>query len=270
MGGALFGFSVFLFFDPMVIFNGFFISFIHPFDFTTLLTLVALPLLLMLQTILPGLWCEKLCPSGGLQLSISELKNYVHNPSSETLKNDPGRRLFLGGALGVITAIALPYFVKRNVEPAIRPPGSIEINHFNTLCIRCGSCIKVCPTKILEQESQLGLGLLTPKIKFKDGYCLENCNLCSAVCPSGAISHYSIEEKHTHKVGNAIVNLSSCLLMKQKECAICKHACHYDAIKFVEADNQSIKMKPSIKGNCNGCGACAIICPENCIKIQAI
>lgn len=271
LGGALFGFSVFLFFDPMVIFNGFFVSFIHPFDFTTLLTIAALPLLLVLQTIVPGLWCEKLCPAGGLQLSISELKNFVHNSSSAPTKNEAGRRLFLGGVLGVMAAMALPNFVKRNIEPAIRPPGSIEVNHFNTLCIRCGSCIKVCPTKILEQETQLGLGLLTPKIKFKEGYCLENCNLCSVVCPSGAISHYSIEEKHRHKVGNTVVNFSRCLLMKQKECAICKQACHYDAIKFVEADNQSIKMKPAINDlNCNGCGACVIICPENCIEIQVI
>jgi len=91
------------------------------------------------------------------------------------------------------------------------------------------------------------------------------------VCPSGAITHFNIESKKTVKIGNALVNLDNCLLLKQKECAICKHACHYDAIKFVEADNQSIKMKPAISDlNCNGCGACVIICPENCIEIQVI
>lgn len=270
-GGALLGFPVFLFFDPMAIFNGFFVLFIHPLDYLVLFTSALFPLLLLLQIIIPGLWCEKLCPLGGLQLFISELKTIVHGSSSDTKKIDVGRRLFIGGALGAFAAIALPGFAEKERELAIHPPGSVDANSFNTLCIRCGSCIKVCPTQILNHETRFGFGLLTPVIKFNDGYCLENCNLCSVVCPSGAITSFSTEAKKILKIGKAVVKLENCLLMKMKECAVCKNACHYNSIDFVNFDDKSLKMRPAINGNnCNGCGACAVICPENCITVHAI
>lgn len=181
------------------------------------------------------------------------------------------RRLLIGGMLGASVATAFPFFLDESSELAIRPPGSIGTMHFNTLCVRCGSCIKVCPTQILKHETRFGLGLLTPVIQFKDGYCIEDCNMCSVVCPSGSIAHYRLEIKKDVKIGTVEVNLDNCLLMNQKECAICKNACPYNAIKFVDFDDRSLKMKPKINDiTCNGCGACAIICPENCIKIQAI
>ncbi len=270
-GGALFGFSLFLFLDPLVIFNGFFGSLIHSFDLLVLLTLAAFPLLLVLQKIAPGLWCEKICPSGGLQLSIAELKKFVTGSSSNAKKSEAGRRLFIGGTIGALAAIALPDFKKKNTEPAIRPPGSIESYRFDTLCIRCGSCIKVCPTQILKHETRLTIGLLTPIISFEDGYCLENCNLCSSVCPSGAITHYNIKTKKTIKIAQTLVDMSNCYLIKQKECAICKNACHYNAISFNGIEEASIKMKVVIdQQHCNGCGACFIICPENCFKMKAV
>jgi len=271
LGGAILGFSIFLFLDPIIIFNGFFVLLIPPFNSIVLLTLIAFPLLMITETVLPGLWCEKLCPTGGLQLSISELKNSIYKSSSKTNGNDLGRRLFLGGTMGLLAALVLPDFAKNKMVRAVRPPGSIGTNYFNALCIRCGSCIKVCPTQILEHETSPGISFLTPVIRFNSGYCLENCNSCGEVCPSGVITHFSIDQKKTFKIGYAIANLDSCLLMSQKECAVCKQACHYGAIKIVEVDNNSIKMKPAFNDlNCIGCGACVIICPENCIKIQAI
>ena len=270
LGGAFFGFSVFLFLDPLVIFNDFFVSFIPPFDYFALITLAVFPALLFLQLFFPGLWCEKICPSSGLQLSISELKKYVQKSLPTKKENDLGRRLFLGGTLGILAGVTLPYFTKNDTEPVLRPPGSIETNLFNTLCIRCGSCIKVCPTKILKHDTRVGLGLLTPVLLLKDGYCLESCNSCSVVCPSGAITHFPIESKKLVNIGRANVTLEKCLLVMQKECGICKPACHYDAINIVYADSKSINMIPEVNNSiCNGCGACQVICPENCIKIEA-
>jgi len=267
LGGALIGFPFFIFLDPILIFNGFFMPFIQPFHYEVLFLCAAFPLLLMVQFLVPDLWCERLCPLGGLQLFISELKSLTSGSSSKSDKFDIGRRVFIGGTLGTLAAVALPNVVDPNSEMVIRPPGSIE--NFNTLCIRCGSCIKVCPTQILKHNTRIGFGLLTPVIKFNDSYCLENCNLCSVVCPSGSITLFSIEAKKMLRIGQMEVNQDTCLLMKLKECGICKNACHYKAIDIVDVAINSLQMRPAINEfNCNGCGACAAICPENCFTIK--
>lgn len=193
LGGALLGFPFFIFLDPILIFNGFFMVFFHPFHYNLLFLCAGFSLLLIVQFIVPGLWCERLCPPGGLQLIISELKGLASGSSSKSNKFDLGRRVFIGGTLGTLAAVALPKIVDPNNETVIRPPGSIE--NFNSLCIRCGSCIKACPTQILKHNTMIGFGLLTPVVKFNDSYCLENCNLCSVVCPSGSITLFSVESK---------------------------------------------------------------------------
>lgn len=269
LGGALIGFPFFIFLDPILIFNGFFASFIQPFHYYLLFLCVALPLIFIVQIIVPGLWCERLCPLGGLQLLISDIKNFASGSSFKADKFDLGRRVFIGGTLGTLAAVVLPNIVDPNSEIVIRPPGSVE--NFNALCLRCGSCIKVCPTQILEHNYRIGFGLLTPVIKFNNSYCLEDCNLCSVVCPSGSITLFSIGAKKMLKIGQMVVNQDPCLLMKLKECGICKPACPYNAIDIVELTKNSLQMRPEINEvNCNGCGACASICPENCFIIKPV
>lgn len=268
--GALFGLPVFLLLDPVVIFNGFFVPFIRPFEYVALLSSAALPVLILLHLLVPHLWCEKFCPLGGLQLIVSDLKNLFNRNSDSPKKVDEGRRLFIGGTLGIATTLIFPDITENN-SPAIRPPGSIQNKYFNALCIRCGSCIKACPTKILRHETRAGMGLLTPVIKFNNGYCLENCNSCGSVCPSGAITKFSTGAKKDLKIARVVVSINTCLLMKLKECGICKNACHYDSIDFKSYNESSLQMKPVVDHNkCNGCGACSIICPENCFKIEVL
>ncbi|NLN31388.1 MAG: 4Fe-4S binding protein [Bacteroidales bacterium] len=68
---------------------------------------------------------------------------------------------------------------------------------FNTLCSRCGNCIRACPARIIHPLTlyDLPLAWMTPVIRFEDGYCLETCNVCSRVCPTGAIELFPPEAK---------------------------------------------------------------------------
>jgi formate hydrogenlyase subunit 6/NADH:ubiquinone oxidoreductase subunit I len=108
---------------------------------------------------------------------------------------------------------------------------------------------------------------MTPEISFKEGYCLETCNLCSRVCPTGAITLFSVKAKSQLFIGTAKIHLDNCLLLNNKECVRCKESCKYEAIKFVAEENIFKVVPVADITKCVGCGACSVICPVSCIEI---
>jgi ferredoxin len=269
VAGAIIGLPIFILLDPLLIFNGFFLFIYHPLQPYLIVLSIVLPTIIFMQLFFPDLWCERLCPLGGLQILITRLKSFFLRNSSSEEKFDLGRRIFIGGAFGMLAAFVIPKVTDMNNELEMRPPGAID--KFNTLCIRCGSCIRVCPTQILKQNQLVGFGLLTPVVEFNGSYCLETCNACGIVCPSGSIRAFQIEEKKMLKMGQIEVNEDTCLLMKLRECGICKPACTYKAIDIVEFGRNSLKMLPVVKhSGCTGCGACIAVCPENCFRIGPV
>ncbi len=154
----------------------------------------------------------------------------------------------------------------------LRPPGSVDASQFSALCIRCGNCARACPTQIITHEwGEHGLlGLLTPKVEFRDEYCLESCNQCTTVCPSGAIQPVSLEEKIRTRIGIPIVNMEACLLADDRECSVCRNRCPYEAIQF-EFDEQRYTLTPRVDlTRCPGCGACEVACPVEPVKAIVI
>lgn len=273
---ALVGFPLLVILDPMSIFNGFFPSFSANINFVKILSLSGLPLLMILNLFMPGIWCNKLCPLGGLQLIMFELKNLILKlfKKNNTIKEsaDPLRRLMLASGTGLIAGFFIPKFLKPHNADLIRPPASVPADLFNTLCIRCGNCIKACPTDILIHHTGTNpiLAWMTPEVSFEKGYCLETCNLCGRVCPSGAITLFSTEAKKEIFMGSAEINLDNCLLLQNTECDRCKEACKYAALDIVPLAD-TLMMKPEvIKDKCVGCGACAVICPVLTISIKTI
>jgi ferredoxin-type protein NapF len=191
---------------------------------------------------------------------------------SESVTVDSGRRYFLMSGIGLITGLTIPKLLKPSPEKVIRPPASVEPLLFNSLCTRCGNCNKVCPTGIIIPHTDFNdiLTWMTPEVSFKTGYCLETCNLCSEVCPSGAINLFSVEAKFQIFMGTAEVQLENCLLVNNKECVKCKDSCKYEAIAFV-AEKSILNVIPVVDTKmCVGCGACAVVCPEECIIIKPI
>lgn len=270
---GLAGIPLFMWLDPMNIVNGFFVNFSQGFAFPILLSFLVLPLVLALNIPFPGIWCAKLCPLGGLQDEISTAKGAIlkMRPKDKGIKSlrSDGRRWFLVSGAGLTAGLILPSYIKPGEKSFLRPPGSIPEPEFNALCLRCGNCIKSCPTGILKQhmDPQYLFSILVPEISFSDGYCLEYCNTCSQVCPSGSITLFDKDAKKQLFIGFAEIEIENCLLSKNSECDRCKAACSYDAIQ-IEAREGAFQMQPVVKRDtCVGCGACEVICPPRVIKI---
>jgi ferredoxin-type protein NapF len=276
LSAAIVGLPIFILLDPMAIFNGFFSAISEKPSILTLVSLSGLPVLLAVHIFFPGIWCRKLCPLGGMQEVLAEIKTgttgFLANTKKEISLNGVNRRLFIASGIGLTAGLMIPRILQPRTGNYLKPPASVESDLFNTLCIRCGNCIKVCPTGIITHHTSPGsiMALMTPEVRFKDGYCLESCNMCSKVCPSGAIILFNTDAKSQLFMGTAEVHLDNCLLTKYKECDRCKISCKYSALNIVH-DNLTLKSKPDINTiKCVGCGACEVICPESAIEIKPI
>jgi len=201
---------------------------------------------------------------------VSELKSLAHGKKTSTEKTDMGRRFFMGSIVGTAAALLFPPVLKAEEDGVIRPPAFLKPDDSYTLCTRCGSCIKACPTKIIEQDTRLGFGFLTPVVKYNNAYCLETCNACSAVCPSGAITLFSVNAKSQIVMGKAGVATADCLLSSRTECNRCKSSCTYMAINIEEKKDETLILPEVDKYKCVGCGACKVVCPNHCITISIV
>ena len=188
---------------------------------------------------------------------------------------EPSRRLFLGAA-GAGLALALTSRIEgreRGRPGVIRPPGAPAEEAFIDLCIRCGECLKVCPTNVLQPtwlESGWE-GIFSPRLDTRTSYCEFNCTLCGEVCPTGAIRRLTEDEKHRTIIGKAEFDRNRCLPFARGEpCIVCEEHCPTPekAILFTEVEvtnprGEKVKVKqPFVKLDlCVGCGICENKCP---------
>lgn len=272
-GGALAGIPLAFILDPMTIFQSFFSLIQEKPTISLLLSALGLPLLLGIHLFFPGIWCSKLCPLGAFQNEIHKFGRWLSPKKGKNIPAgavpDIGRRAVIFSGIGLAAGLAIPGFVRASGVQRIRPPGSVHPGLFNFLCVRCGNCIKSCPTGILTHHTDHHdlLSWMVPEIVFNDGYCLENCNTCSVVCPSGAITLFSKQAKKELPVGLAVVHPDKCLLLFNTECDRCKTSCPYDAIAVVSSGT-GIAVLPEVNSmTCTGCGACEVVCPAQTIEV---
>lgn len=277
LGGALAGYPLFLWLDPLAIFNGFMNAWRQPIALATLVTGMGLPLLLLLELAIPRFWCRRVCPLGATQDGLAALRRWFRNrrvppePVRETggkgLRR--GRRRVLAALTG--TAGVLAVRATGGPCPALpRPPGALDESRFTGVCIRCGNCAQACPAKIIRPDLGAGglAGLLAPRLGFAEDYCREDCHRCGMVCPSGAIARLSLAEKRQRVIGLAIVDLDRCLLAQGRECTACIQKCPYAAIAMHSADGGFSNEPLVLRDRCNGCGACETVCPA--LPVRAI
>jgi formate hydrogenlyase subunit 6/NADH:ubiquinone oxidoreductase subunit I len=124
------------------------------------------------------------------------------------------------------------------------------------------------------------IGLWTPLLVPRIGYCEYNCTLCGQVCPTGAIKPLTLPEKKKNVVGLAVFDKDRCLpFAKGVECLVCEEHCPTGkkAIVFEEKDvlvdgeTRRLKFPKVVDKLCIGCGICETRCPvEGASAIRVI
>ena len=173
------------------------------------------------------------------------LMGYHTAPSAggEILSPDLTRREFLTAAASGAAAIPL-LRIGGNPGPnwnarLVRPPGSLPEQQFLSRCIKCGQCMRICPTNVIHPAGlTAGLeGLWTPVLNFRIGTsgCQHNCIACGNLCPTAAIRPISLEERQgigrydeqgPIKIGTAFIDRGRCLpWAMDRPCIVCQENC---------------------------------------------
>ena len=121
----------------------------------------------------------------------------------------------------------------------VRPPGATPEDVFLARCVKCGQCMRICPTNVLQP---LGFGhglerLWTPALDNRAGTsgCQPACVACSLVCPTGAIRRMTMAEKLGRdefaeagpiRLGTGFVDRGRCLpWAMDTPCLVCEENC---------------------------------------------
>ena len=208
------------------------------------------------------LLCDKACegacePSGSIRISEcvlcfncreeceDELIAYQTRASlaGEITDPDISRRGFvlsLASGVFAVPAVRLSNKLGSNWQhTVIRPPGALPEEEFLKRCIKCGQCMRVCPTNVIQPGGiEGGLeNLWTPILNNRIGSsgCQLSCVACGQVCPTSAIRPITLAEKHglgefvdvgPIKMGTAFFDRNRCLpWAMDKPCIVCEENC---------------------------------------------
>lgn len=146
----------------------------------------------------------------------------------------------------------------------ILPPGAGKRDNFFRKCVSCQLCVKNCPTHCLVPSVALAR-FGQPEMDFRFGHCHPDCTRCSEVCPTGAISRLTKEEKRTSHIGHAVWHKELCIRTAEDvNCTACERKCPVGAIHIV-------KGVPVVDAEaCLGCGACEHVCPARPMPAMTI
>jgi MauM/NapG family ferredoxin protein len=227
--------------------------------------------------------CVDICPVRGTSFSFERIvpENIQSAPPLRPSPPFPPRRAILGmaGAGAILASVQysglyslLRPAARGNIWPAglLRPPGSLPEAEFLLRCLRCGECMKACPTNGLQPAGPAfgAEALFSPVLLPRRGPCEPECNLCGRVCPSGAIAPLPPEEKQWAKVGTAVVLRQSCLAWAEgRRCVVCQEVCPYGAVSLSRQAEASVPVPLVRAARCFGCGYCEQHCP---VRLPAI
>ena len=212
--------------------------------------------------------CMEACPTEAIsfqgQLGLAARQHY-----------DPSRRQFfasIGAAVAGAMLLRIVPALRKASPSLIRPPGTSE-EQLLSRCIRCGECVKVCPTGGLQPSlSATGWeGLWTPTLIPRLGFCDYSCNSCGQVCPTGVIPNLSLSDKRQKVLGVASIDQKRCIPWADGlDCIVCEEMCPipHKAIHLEEqmvanshGETTTVLLPTVIPDLCIGCGICEQQCP---------
>ena len=200
--------------------------------------------------------------------------------AGEFVSPDLTRRGFLlavGAGVATVPVMRLNRALGSNANPGVlRPPGSLAEEDFLARCIKCGQCMKICPTNIIQPAlGQGGLeGLWTPVLNYRVGSsgCELNCVACGHLCPTAAIRPLTVAEKRGQgayadkgpvRLGLAFVDRDRCLPWAfGKSCIVCQEVCPVSPKAIEVRDGRPWVLAD----RCIGCGVCEHECPVHGLR----
>ncbi|MHB8089606.1 MAG: 4Fe-4S binding protein [Anaerolineaceae bacterium] len=253
--------------------------------------------------------CSNDCPTD----TINPQKNYLSDPSECTLcmnclqscqKNslsfsphwqpavrqpyDLNRRQFLtsmGISIFSVALLSVDWIKRQARSFRLRAPGVNDEKEFLSKCIRCGICIKICPTQALQPDfSESGFeGAWTPVLVPRNGFCDFGCNACGQNCPVQAIPPLSLEEKRETLIGHAYIDHNRCLAWSDHiNCIVCEEMCpipqkaiSLETGQFTLLDGSQVEISLPVvdRERCIGCGTCENKCPvqgDSAIRVYTL
>jgi ferredoxin len=230
--------------------------------------------------------CAVICPTGAIDVQ----KNYTAHAGECTVCLDcvgscpahaisfpvhqrpavefqPERRQFFTSVIMAVAGAAVLRFIpspEKQHPKLIRPPGSTD-ESLAGKCIRCGECIKVCPTGAIQPANSAGAwdSTWSPSLDMRRGYCDYSCVSCGQACPTGAIAGLPPEQKRKEVIGVAVIDKKRCLpFAEKKECIVCEEMCPLPQKAITLIKGEGPADEPQVNTElCNGCGICEYQCP---------
>lgn len=223
--------------------------------------------------------CIASCPNRGIRYALAR-KAKRRTAAAKPLADNTKRQFMLtmaSGLLGVPLLRNSVLYAQGASEPGmipperqlpVTPPGSLSHRHFNRHCIACYLCVSACPTNVIVPSFfDFGLhGFMQPRLDYHKNFCNYDCTRCTEVCPTGAITRQSEEEKKQIKIGEVRFLVESCVVtVDRTDCGACSEHCPTKAVQMVPYEDGLFipEIHPEL---CVGCGACEYACPTEPYK----
>mgnify|MGYP006309269945 FL=1 len=108
---------------------------------------------------------------------------------------------------------------------------------------------------------------MQPFMDYDASFCNYECTECTEICPTGALTPITLEEKKLVQLGKAKFIKQNCIVHTDgTDCGACSEHCPSKAVDMVPYRG-SLFIPKVDETICIGCGACEYACPTDPLSI---